>query len=90
MTGKIVKMLFLCWVDPNWNYFLIPDSLHLAKAVVTEKSPIQGSVYTGGRAQSAVFGSASQKNQVRAPATVQQLSRMRDIDGLHHWVECSV
>lgn len=30
-------MLSLGWVDPNWNYFLTPDSVHLAKAVVTTK-----------------------------------------------------
>lgn len=31
-------MLSFGWVDPNWNYFLTPDSVHLAKAVVTRKA----------------------------------------------------
>lgn len=34
---RLLKMLSLGWVDPNWNYFLTPDSVHLAKAVVTRK-----------------------------------------------------
>lgn len=85
----MLKMLSLCWENSNWNYFLIPDSQHLAKAVVTEKLFVRVSVYTG-EVQSTVFNSAAQKSQSLLQATMQQLSRTGDTDGLHHLVERSV
>lgn len=60
---RLLKMLSLCWGYPNWNYVLIPDSQHLAKAVVTEKLFVQGFVYTGGEVQ--LQSSTAQPRKVR-------------------------
>lgn len=57
--------------------------------MVTEKLFVRVSVYTG-EVQSTVFNSAAQKSQSLLQATMQQLSRTGDTDGLHHLVERSV